>query len=236
MQHAGTYFDVTSSATIATSTPAVASMAINANGALVNRIRPSATGSTAVSATLGSWSVNTTFNIVASTGISAIDLQPQFDDAGIDPNDPTVSECSLTFRGDIGTTSELVATFHFTENDVLTCPVTIPVGSLSRGAIQDDYITLGSVLNGMFSSRSASVAIVAPDWSPPHPSGFDLLLQDSASSTVTLTATSTCVAAGMRRLSSASEICALSLLCLFTTFFPVRLGSTSAVYILLCFE
>ena len=112
-------------------------------------------------------------------------------------SDPSVSACSRTFRGDIGTTSELIATFHFAENDALACPVSMPVGSLSRPTIQDDYITLQSVLSGIASDSTEIVAVVAPDWAPPHPSGFDLLLQRSAAEAVTLTATSSCVAAGM---------------------------------------
>lgn len=161
-----------------------------------NRIRPSAIGSTTISATFGTHTVNAAVGVVSSTAISSITLQPLFNADGVDSSDPSVSECSRTFRGDIGATSELVATFHFAQNDALLCPVTVPVGSLSRSTIADDYITLGSVLNGLSSDRTQSVAIVLPDWAPPHPSGFDIQLQRSAPDTVTLTAVSSCVAAG----------------------------------------
>lgn len=188
--------DVTSSATFETSSPAVATLTTNANNVVSNRIRPSALGATTISATLGSRTVTASVNVVSSTAISSITLQSRFDDDGVSPSDPSISECSRTFRGDIGISSELVATFNFADNDALVCPVTIPIGSLSRSTIQDDYMTLGSVLNNLVSDRTQSVAVVAPDWAPPHPSGFDLLLQTSAPDAVTLTATSTCVAAG----------------------------------------
>lgn len=194
---AGTYIDVTSSASFASSDASVAALATNANGAVSNRIRPSSFGSATISATLGSQTVNASVAIVGSTSISSIALATLFDSDGVDASDPSVVQCSSTFRGDIGATSELVATFYFADNDVLACPVTVPVGSLSRTAIQDDYITLQSALSGIASDRSQSVTVVAPDWLPPHPSGFDLLLQDSAPDVVTLTATSTCVAAGV---------------------------------------
>lgn len=188
--------DVTSAATLASSTPAVASFAANANVADSNRIQPASFGSTTISATLGSRTVSASVTVAGSTAISSIALQPLFNDDGVAASDPSISACSRTFRGDIGTSSELMATFHFADNDALTCPVSIPIGSLSRPTIQDDYITLQSVLTGLTSDRSQSVAVVAPDWAPPHPSGYDLLLQRSAPDTVQLTATSSCVAAG----------------------------------------
>jgi hypothetical protein len=188
--------DVTNYATFQSSDPAVATLAANANGLVWNRIRPSALGAAAISATLGNRTVVAPVSVISATAISAITLQPLFNSDGVNPADPSILACPRTFRGDIGTSSELLATFHFSDNDNLACPVTMPIGSLSRAALQDDYLTLQSVLSNLTSDRAQSVAVVPPDWSPPHPSGFDLMLQDSSPGLVAITATSTCVAAG----------------------------------------
>lgn len=162
----------------------------------MNRIRPRGLGAATVTATLGSKSVTADITVAGTTAISAVVMEPSFDSSGVSTGDPSEPVCFRTFRGDIGDLTELTGVFSFSDTDALNCPVRMPLGTLSRSAILDDVLTLESALAAMSSAQPSAVAVAAPDWSAPAPTGYNLRLQDSAAGAVGITARSTCVATG----------------------------------------
>eukprot|EP00892_Ulva_mutabilis_P000131 jgi/Ulvmu1/10118/UM006_0069.1 len=193
----GSYIDVSGSVAITSSTPAIVNLAQGiASTAISNRIRPQALGAATITATLGTKTVSADITVAGTTAIGSLSLEPAFDSSGVDAGDPSEAACSRTFRGDIGNLSELIGVFDFTETDALSCPVRMPLGTLSRSSTLDDVLTLQTAMAAISSAAPASMAVTPAVWTDPAPTGYDLQLQDSAAVAVSITARSTCVAAG----------------------------------------
>lgn len=204
---AGTYVDVSASATITSSNAASVDLAASLVApSISNRIRPRGIGAATVTATLGAETTSAAVTVAGVTAISSIALAPTYVSSGVDAGDPSEPACSRTFRGDIGAVSELIGTFDFTDTDTISCPVTMPLGTLSRTAALDDVLTLQSALAALSSSNPAAITVDAAVWTNPARNGFDLRLVDSAADAVTLTARSTCVAAGAPDVTSTAAL------------------------------
>lgn len=203
---AGTYADVSASATLTSSNPAAVDLAASLTApSISNRLRPRGIGAATVTATLGAKTTTAAVTVSGVTAISNIALAPTYTSSGVDSGDPSEPACSRTLRGDIGAISELIGTFSFTDTDALSCPVTMPLGTLSRTAAVDDILTLQTALADL-SSNNPAIAVDAAVWTNPAPTGFNLRLVDSAADVVTITARSTCVAAGLPDVSSSAAL------------------------------